>query len=171
MEEVYYIVPKDVVHFEYSDDTQEYAKIIPQELISYNRNGCKAIIEILPIPPSQINNLQAHNIRVNQYQILIKVKVEYDIYHLHEYTRFEGALRKYLILSLILANNPLDVFLYDGTMFTSLNGNGQGIFLPYSFIKLTNDNHVNLYYESEHGKLTYSHSYSLFNIRKVTLFK
>jgi hypothetical protein len=173
----YCIIPKDVICFkeevaegikfiEIIDGKETVSDVINQNiieeelLIEFSKDNFNVKISLVPITKEQIEVLQKqHRLFFSEYQILFKIEIESNIEEGIDYLTFDSELRKYLILAFILANKNINVYHYEYGKFTRTEADGQGIFLPYAFIKLTRDGLINLYYESSYEKMTYCHSY------------
>lgn len=189
MNKEYYLIPKDIIGFtediveglrsieiidgeEKTSEVTEQNIIKEESLIEFSKDSFSAKISLVPISKEQIETLQKqHKLFLNEYQVLLKVEITSELDERIEYLNFDMELRKYLILGFLLANKKLNVYHHGYGEFTKTGTDGQGIFLPYAFIKLTKDELINLYYESSYEKMTYAHSFCRFEENQIVELK
>jgi len=176
-EETYYVIPKDVIYFNevvvdgakriefkqgqtIEHDIYRCESIQEQEILSFTKSGFIVKIYLSPLPEGQIHTLRDHfGFLFNEHQIALKLITKYDAAKYSDYVYFEISMRLHIIFSIILANKDIKLYYYQYGRFSLQGVGGQGVFLPYSFIKLTEQGGINLYYQSSYERMTEKNSF------------
>lgn len=150
-----------------------------EELLTFNNGTIELKIKIITLDETQRNFLKDNfSIKILPFQIGFKVTIKAEDVHSMDVQKFESEIRHYLILSMILANKDMQIVYHDPdhsyiSEFSNMDANGQGVFLPYSFIKLTEDGYINTFYQSDYDRtvIKCGRYFSLFNQAKINILK
>ncbi|MHA1591395.1 MAG: hypothetical protein ACTSUP_02860 [Candidatus Heimdallarchaeaceae archaeon] len=160
-EQVYYLIPQDLIGYQRRSSRTNVIVSIPDEnLLNYTdtTSNCRIKIRLTTLNPTQRDLLMENfSIKVIPFQLAFEVTITSPVEHSRTTINLESDLRQYLIFSIILANKDLRIQFCDNNPFmlsdfTDVGGNGQGVFLPYSFIKLTPEGKINTYYQSDYDR-------------------
>ena len=188
-EKTYYVIPQDLIRYKRVPiegledlDNNPMMKNVPlsdEELLTLNNDTLEIKIKLTTLGETKRNLLQEHfSIKVIPFQLAFKVTIKAEDVHSRSVNEFESELRQYLIFSVILANKDMKIVYhenghFDISEFSDMGNNGQGVFLPYSFIKLSEGGYINTYYQSDYDR-TVKHSlryFSLFEEAEITALK
>lgn len=157
--QTFWIIPKDFIAFDEGLKGKEfngrgrvvYEHVPANELISLNEGNLRVTIVLCHLEKAQIDSLKSWHIESNEYQIALKITVEYEKDKEMEYWDAQPSLMKYAILSFILSTKEVKPYFLEGSSFHLVNIPHQP-FLPYAFIRLS-EGGVNFYYQSDYSKL------------------
>lgn len=180
---IYYLIPQDIIGFNtlpinglHDLDGNDFTEDVPlqeENIIQGNISKIKFCIDLitLDLPNEQI--LSTHFIKVSSFQLAFKITLENRDVDSKKVREFESELRMYLIFSIILANKDIKVYYNNGCKFEMTRDNGLGTFLPYSFIKLTSEGHINTYYQSDYTRciIMSSRYFSRFENTEIAIIK
>lgn len=186
----YFLIPKDLVMYknepikgvflrEKSGDNWieiPSIKIVPIaeiQLIMYKYNGFTITISLCPLGSEQIKDLsERFHIYYNNFQISFKVHLSRDTDFNHiDFYKFEPEIRRYLILSLFLANKSIQLLHYEYGKFYPYSGNGHGAFFPYAIINFIEKEGINFFYEASYQRLSILLGYSNLNNDQIENIK
>lgn len=179
MDNTQYIIPKQLVRFE-REDTGRVNKNVnkdDRELLKLKQDDISVQITLTTLSENQQAVLQDQwSIQTCPFQIAVELDFEYDQSNLIEFEKVRKEVRKYTVLSLILSNREVECYYHQGdwkvSEFDYQGEGGQGTILPYSFISLSGDDKLNLYYESSfENMVTEKGFYSRFTKQKSNRLK